>query len=255
MNRHSRALLTIVIVAPWALPYWFFSRRLERADPRGADARSRPARGGALVATSRTDPPSFNRLAQPAIATELFAHADAGTAGPHQPRDAGARAVAGRRVETSADGRTYTLTLRDGVVWSDGTPFTSADVAVHVRGALRPRHRQPAGHRPSPWRSAADDRPPDARTVVVTYPGRFGPGIRLLDNLPMMPKHKLAGALAAGTFAKAWAADTPPSELVVDRAVRPHASTSRASGWSSSAIPRYWRKRRARRPAARTRTG
>lgn len=32
------------------------------------------------------------------------------------------------RWETSADGKTYTFTLRDGVKWSDGKPFTAEDV-------------------------------------------------------------------------------------------------------------------------------
>ena len=36
---------------------------------------------------------------------------------------------------------------------------------------------------------------PDPRTVVVTFPAPFGPGLRLLDNLPILPKHKLEPAL------------------------------------------------------------
>ena len=54
----------------------------------------------------------------------------------------------------SPDNRTYTLTLRDGVTWSDG-------VAVHVRGRalqlpgdLRPEDREPARQRPSHRRQA-----------------------------------------------------------------------------------------------------
>ena len=31
----------------------------------------------------------------------------------------------------------------------------------------------------------------DPATVVITFPGPFGPGLRLLDNLPILPKHKL----------------------------------------------------------------
>ena len=45
---------------------------------------------------------------------------------------------------------------------------------------------------------------PDAATVVLTYAAPSGPGVRLLDMLPILPRHKLEAALAAGTFAQAW---------------------------------------------------
>src|ERR1700687_5901466 len=54
---------------------------------------------------------------------------------------------------------------------------------------------------------------PDPATVVITFPVPFGPGLRLLDNLPILPKHKLEGALKAGTFASAWGLSTPLADL------------------------------------------
>ena len=54
---------------------------------------------------------------------------------------------------------------------------------------------------------------PDDTTVVVKFPAKFGPGVRLLDNLPIMSHARLEAALAAGTFAKAWDPTTPPSEM------------------------------------------
>ena len=41
---------------------------------------------------------------------------------------------------------------------------------------------------------------PDARTIRLEYPAPFGPGLRLLDNLPILPRHKLEAALDAGKF-------------------------------------------------------
>ena len=71
---------------------------------------------------------------------------------------------------------------------------------------------------------------PDAATVVVTLPQPFGPGIRLLDNLVILPKHRLEAALAAGDFAQAWPMTTPPAEIVGHGTVPPGAPTSPASG-------------------------
>jgi ABC-type transport system substrate-binding protein len=55
---------------------------------------------------------------------------------------------------------------------------------------------------------------PDAKTVVVAFPSSYGPGIALLDSLPIVPEHKLKAALDAGTFREAWNLSTPPSEIV-----------------------------------------
>ena len=54
----------------------------------------------------------------------------------------------------------------------------------------------------------------DAHTVVLTLPAPYGPGLRLLSGLPILPAHKLRDALARGEFAKAWSTSTPPAEIV-----------------------------------------
>ena len=54
----------------------------------------------------------------------------------------------------------------------------------------------------------------DAHTVVLTLPAPFGPGLRLLNALPILPAHKLRDALAKGEFAKAWSTATPPADIV-----------------------------------------
>ena len=48
---------------------------------------------------------------------------------------------------------------------------------------------------------------PDPATVVVTLPHPFGPGIRLLDNLVILPKHRLESALDAGSIRRSLAGD------------------------------------------------
>jgi len=82
---------------------------------------------------------------------------------------------------------------------------------------------------------------PDAKTVVVTYPHVFGPGVGLLDLVTIAPKHKLADALAAGSFAKAWSADTPPSQMV---SLGPFVLTEYHPGerLMFERNPRYWRR-------------
>jgi peptide/nickel transport system substrate-binding protein len=114
----------------------------------------------------------------------------------------------------SDDGLRYTLKLRPNVTFSDGHPFTSDDVVFSFQAVY-----DPAAH------TALDDAmrvggqklqvsAPDAQTVAIVFPSAFAPGMRLLDNLPMLPRHKLEAALKAGTFASAWSLTTPPADIV-----------------------------------------
>ncbi len=170
--------------------------------------------GGTLVASLRTEPRSFNRLVSRDIATEIVTLLTQ------------ARLVrvnrATQQVEpwlaeawtASADGLVFTLTLRDGLQWSDGTPFTSADVAFTFKAVFDPTTKSVLASG-----LEVDGKPltvttPDARTVVVTYPHAFGPGIRLLDNLVILPKHKLEASAANGTLSGMWTPTTPPADIV-----------------------------------------
>lgn len=59
--------------------------------------------------------------------------------------DEDARAVPGiaESWTVSADGLTYTFHLRDGLVWSDGTPLTSSDLAASWRRVVDPKTGSP----------------------------------------------------------------------------------------------------------------
>lgn len=114
----------------------------------------------------------------------------------------------------SSDGLSYTLKLRPAVTFSDGHPFTADDV-LFTFDAL---YDEKAGcELADAVRLDGKDlkvTAPDAQTVVVTFPVPFAPGVRILDNVPILPKHKLEPALRAGTFASAWDLKTPVTEIV-----------------------------------------
>jgi peptide/nickel transport system substrate-binding protein len=92
-------------------------------------------------------------------------------------------------------------------------PFTAADVTFTFDALYDPRvgsvmasSYQIAG---APIRATAVD----DHTVRLVYPAPYGPGLSNLDSLPILPRHKLAAALAAGTLAGAWNLKTPLSEI------------------------------------------
>ncbi len=118
----------------------------------------------------------------------------------------------------SADGLQYTIKLRPNIVFADGHPFTSEDVVFSFAAVYNERAgsvladaMKVAG---KPLQVAAVD----PLTVIVTFPVPFAPGLVLLDNLPILPKHKLQASLDAGTFGSAWGLGTPVAR---DRRARP----------------------------------
>jgi peptide/nickel transport system substrate-binding protein len=241
VNRQARTLLTILIVGIILVPV-LLSRRCGSSAPPGTSTLSRaaqlPVRGGTLLASARSEPRTFNRLSQdgshPAEVFSLLTQAKL----VRVNRPTGELEPWLAEKWTTTDGLAYTVTLRDGITWSDGTPFTSADVtfsfeAVYQDGSVLASALSIGGSR-----LTLDA--PDPRTVVLTFPERLTPGMRLLDNLPIYPRHKLEGALRAGTFVGAWTASTPPTEMA---ALGPFMLTRYEPGQRLvfDRNPHYWR--------------
>ncbi len=86
--------------------------------------------------------------------------------------------------DISADGTTYTFTLREDARFHDGQRVTSADVAYTVARAQDPAIKSP---RRADWEGVIVATP-DARTVVFTLPRSYAP---FLENTTMgiLPQH------------------------------------------------------------------
>lgn len=115
---------------------------------------------------------------------------------------------------TSDDGRQVTLTLHDEARFSDGRPVTADDVRFSLEAAYDPGVKSPLAASLKVNGKPLAVRVVDARTVELTYPAPFGPGLRPLHTLPILPAHVLGPALADGTLAEAWPIRTPPDQLV-----------------------------------------
>ncbi len=193
-----------------------------------------------LVATVRQEPRSFNRFVAATSAVDLIALLTQGTlvrvnrsTGELEPRLATAWSLA-------PDGVTYTLELRPGVAFSDGMPFTSADVVFTFAALYDARGASPMASsfqfdgKPLRVEAVGD------HTVRVIFPSTYGPGLTLLDSLPILPRHKLEPALKAGTFASAWNVKSPVSDVV---GLGPFVLTEYTSGQRLrfTRNPRFWK--------------
>ena len=191
------------------------------------------------MAVTRAEPGSFNRFVTARAGEELVTLLTHATlvrvnrvTGDLEPRLA-------REWTESPDGLTWTLKLREDVKFSDGQPFTSADVLftfqvlgdARAESVLAPAIR--VGDTPVTCRAM------DATTIAITLPAPHGPGLAMLDSIPILPRHRLLAVLEAGTFRAAWSATTPPAEIA---GLGPFMIESYAPGQSLALVrnPHFW---------------
>ena len=198
------------------------------------------ARGGELVASLRSEPGNYSRYFEPSAAADLVSLlTQARLVRINRATDAVEPGLA-ESWEASPDGSEVTLRLRRDVRFSDGAAFTSADVlfsfavAYEAQGSVLGPGLTTAGSRLLP--SA-----PDPHTVTIRFPAPFAPGVRILDNLPVLPRHKLEPAFKAGTIAKAWTPGMPLTDLA---GLGPFVLAEHAAGQRMvfTRNPHYWRR-------------
>ena len=199
------------------------------------------ADGGRITASLRSEPAIYNRYVELSAASDLVSRlTDARLIRVNRTSDEVEPALAERWTQ-SDDNLTYTLSLRRDVRFSDGEPFTSADVLFSARVLYDPdvnsglaAATQVSG---KPLAFAA----PDPWTVTVTLPSPFEPGIRLLENLPVLPRHKLEAALNEKRLRDAWRAGSPLSDLAV---LGPFVLKEHVTGQRLvfARNPHYWRR-------------
>lgn len=165
-------------------------------------------RGGTVTIDNIDSPKTFN----PIVEQENSSNAVTALLNAPLIEADGSPAVA-QAYEISADERTITLTLRDGLRFSDGVAVTAEDVLFTFNEVLFNPEVQ---SNKASWRIAG--RFPkiealDERTVRITTPVPVPGFLSLLSSVPILPKHLLADAVAAGEFNRAWGVDTPPEKI------------------------------------------
>ncbi len=194
--------LVVIILAAAAVPV----RRL-------ASTPSVSAASDTLIASIRAEPRSFNRYEARDLTTAVITYLTQSALVRINRVTNALEPELAERWELLPDRQTYRLHLRPNVRFSDGAAFSADDVvfsfeAIYDANAdtvladtLRV-HNRPLG-------VTAEN----TTTVLIQFPAPFGPGLRLLDGVPVLPRHRLEKALKTGTFRRAWNVTTPPSEI------------------------------------------
>jgi peptide/nickel transport system substrate-binding protein len=90
----------------------------------------------------------------------------------------------------SADGLTWTIKLRNGVTWHDGTPFTADDVKFSIESVIAPGF--PAYSRTG-HEFVENIQTPAPDRITWTMKKPFAPYLSILAWFFIVPKHKLEG--------------------------------------------------------------
>ncbi|AMY12799.1 putative ABC transporter-binding protein precursor [Luteitalea pratensis] len=202
MKRLASVLLVLLIVLAglWML--------------RGTRGVSRGTRAIEIVATLRSEPRSLNRLLAGDRASLVVSQLI------HEPlvrvnhlTQAIEPALASSWT-TLDDGRRVRLVLRTGVRFSDGSAITADDVVFSLAAVYDPRLASPLVDSLTVNGAPITAHAIDAHTVELRYPAPYGPGVRPLHGLPILPRPRYARLVADGTLAEAWTPTATPAGMV-----------------------------------------
>jgi peptide/nickel transport system substrate-binding protein len=213
MRKPVLLLALVLVVLGGAYWFWIWRPANQGARPAGAPGTAEFRTGGSLTVTQRTEPTTFNRYAVAQFPNEIFARLTQATLVRLNRASGALEPALAETWSVAPDNRTFMLNLRKGVTFSDGTPFTSADVLFSFQALYSPAVASPIASGMSVNGQPFAVRALDDHTVVLTFPAPYGPGLTILDALPILPKHKLERALAAGTFNAAWGTNAPAADF------------------------------------------
>jgi peptide/nickel transport system substrate-binding protein len=211
MARRPSRLIAVLVVFALVVLGWALVRLLRPAPPQVSLPPA--AHGGSLVSSVRGEPRTFNRFVARDSTIETITFLTQARLLRVNRVTMEVEPMLAESWTKAGDGMTYTVKLRSGVKFSDGVPFTSADVLFSFRAAYDERTDSEIGKIMRVGTKPLVVRALDEVTLSIQFPAPFGPGLRILDNLPIYPQHLLEAALDAGTFQDAWGTLTRPSQI------------------------------------------
>ena len=190
------------------------------SSPTQANAQEEPLRvagdvgrpGGRIVIALRSEPKTLNPLiAADATSREVISAMQADLVHINRATQSTEPALV-KSWKVSPDGLQYTLTLRQGLKFSDGQPMDIEDVLFTIRVCLdetvhaTQRDLLIVGGKPIEVRRV------DARTASLTLAKPYGVGERLFDGLMILPRHLLETPYKQGKLANVGGLGTPASQ-------------------------------------------
>jgi peptide/nickel transport system substrate-binding protein len=198
--------IVLLAVLPATLP----SVSEGAASAQGGRARA----GGRLVASKSAAPQTFNRLFATDEPTTSMTEPLVGHLVKINRQTQLPEPELAESWRVSPDGRRITFTLRRGVQFSDGQPFTADDVVFTFAVINDPNVAAPSADVFNIQGQRIQVEKVDASTVAFTLPVPYAGGVRLFDGPPILPRHILEPAWRAGRLRQEWGLGVAPERVV-----------------------------------------
>jgi peptide/nickel transport system substrate-binding protein len=203
--------IAISAVAPGLLP-----TAAHQKEP--VDSLVRPnlsgTRGGNLVASVTADPSTFNRIFARTVANAIIAEPLSADLVHVNRRTYELEPSLATGWEVAQDNRTYTIHLRRGLRFSDGSPFTAEDVVFTLNALQNPKNASGMADQIQVDEKFPSITQVDPYTVRLSWPRPVGTGLRALDSICILPKNRLLKSYPDGVLASSWGPTSPPQEVV-----------------------------------------
>ena len=183
--------------------------------PSLVSAESASQSGGELHFCLRGEPKTFNPLLVEENASETVRYLTGGVLVRLNRQTQALEPGLAVSWKVSEDGRKITFRLRSGLHFSDGTPFTSEDVAYTMNALMDPQLHSPTGDSFRSGEGQVVVQTPSADVIVITFPAPVAGLERLFDQVAILSAHSPKKEMAVlGPF---YVADYAPGSYVLLR--------------------------------------
>jgi peptide/nickel transport system substrate-binding protein len=169
--------------------------------------------GGRLVVSLRSEPKTLNPLlANDASSREVVSQMTGDLIHINRYSQQSEPALA-KSWSVSPDGLHYTLLLRRGLRFSDGTPLTADDVLFSFQLYLDEKVNSPQRDTLLVDGKPIAVRKVDPYTIVFSIEKPYASAERLFDSIAILPRHLLQAPYAEGKLAQSWTLGSAPEQL------------------------------------------
>jgi len=183
--------------------------------PLFVSAESAGQSGGELHFCLRGEPKTFNPLLVEEDASETIRYLTGGVLIRLNRQTQALEPGLAVSWEVGEEGRKISFRLRTGLHFSDGTPFTSEDVAYTMKALMDPQLHSPTGDSFRSGEGQVIVQTPSADVVVVTFPAPVAGLERLFDQVAILSAHSPKKEMTVlGPF---YVADYAPGSYVLLR--------------------------------------
>src|SRR5207249_9855889 len=154
-----------------------------------ASAESAVQSGGELHFCLRAEPKTFNPLLVEEDASETIRYLTGGVLIRLNRQTQALEPGLAVSWKVSEEGRKISFRLRSGLHFSDGTPFTSEDVAYTMKALMDPQLHSPTGDSFRSGDGQVVVQTPSSDSVVVTFPAPVAGLERLFAQVAILSAH------------------------------------------------------------------